>query len=427
MHASTRKGGTRVMAASYLVAVRKVGRDARLYLLTSGLMGFAFWGGLAAVLTNLYLLRLGYGSDFIGLYNACGGFGYGAFALPAGWVGRRLGSRQAMILGLSMGAVGGTLVPLAESGPAEWRIPWLLISNLTLAAGQSFYSVNSSPFLMAATGPEERNHAFSFSSALGPLSAFIGSVSAGFLPGLFADLLQVTLAHSAPYRYPLFIAAAALVPAALAIVFTHPSEESVLGRLVGGSGPIPWSIMLFLGCTLVLRTPAESVARTFFNVYMDQALRQSTALIGSVAALGQLAGGAMALAAPLMMARLGAARSYAAASLVAALSLWPLALVPRWEAAGLGFIGVMAATSLSFPIMNVYSMLLTPPRWRASVASVVGLANGVSFVGVSLGGGYLIQSAGFPSLFLIASGLAIAATLFFWLRAPREQAARSAA
>ena len=413
------------MVASYIGTARRVSRDGRLYLLTSALMGFAFWGGISAVLANLYLLRLGYGSDFIGLYNACGGLGYAAFALPAGALGRKLGSRRAMLIGLSLGAVAGTLIPLAESGPVDWRVPWLLLSNLCLAAGQSFYSVNGSPFLMAATGPEERNHAFSIAGALTPLSAFVGSLGAGLLPSLFAALLGVTLAEPAPYRYPLFIAAAALIPAVLAILATHPIEETRPGLVIGGSGPVPWRIMLFLGLTLVLRTPAESVARTFFNVYLDQGLRQPTALIGSVTAIGQLVAGAMALAAPLLMARLGIARSYIVVSAAAAVSLWPLALIPTWQAAGLGFVGIMAATSLSFPCMNVYSMLLTPPRWRSTVSSVTALSMGISFVGVALGGGYLIQAAGFAILFLIASGLALMATVFFWhgSRVPKGEAA----
>ena len=413
------------MVATYLATLRRTSRDGRLYLLTSGLMGFAFWGGIAAVLANLYLLRLGYGSEFIGIYNACGGLGYAAFALPAGALGRRWGSRRTMILGLATASIFGMLVPLAESGPTSLREGWLLISNLCLSAGFSLYSVNGAPFLMAATGPEERNHAFSVSSALGPLSAFVGSLIAGLLPGFFAGLLGVGLTHPAPYRYPLFIAAAMLIPAVLAIFSSHPSGEKRMEQMVGGIGKAPLGVMALLALSVALRTPAESTARTFFNVYLDAGLQEPTSLIGMLTAAGQLMSVPMALMAPLLMAKFGIGRTYALASLGAAASLLPLALVPHWGAAGVGFMGVMGSVSLSFPCMNVFAMLVTPRPWRSTTSSVVALANGVGFIGVALGGGYLIRAAGFPSLFLISSGLAIVATAVFWssFRTPRGELA----
>ena len=58
--------GADVLTA-YLRILSGFSRDGRLYLLASALLGLTYWGGIASVLANLYLLRLGYGPEFIGL------------------------------------------------------------------------------------------------------------------------------------------------------------------------------------------------------------------------------------------------------------------------------------------------------------------------------------------------------------------------
>src|SRR5690606_8293601 len=119
------------------------------------MMGFTVFGGIYSLLRSLYLLRLGYGPEFIGLVAAVGMLGWALACLPAGSIGRRLGVRQAMILGLGLATVGYCLFPLAEWLPNPWRSTWLILSylfsNLTIA----LFDVNSQPFLMNATTPEE--------------------------------------------------------------------------------------------------------------------------------------------------------------------------------------------------------------------------------------------------------------------------------
>ena len=79
------------MAANYVKALRLFGRDVRLYLITAALVGFC-WQGIYVVLFNLYLLRLGYGPEFVGLVGAVGLLAYAVLSLPAGALGRLLAS-----------------------------------------------------------------------------------------------------------------------------------------------------------------------------------------------------------------------------------------------------------------------------------------------------------------------------------------------
>ncbi len=177
------------MVATYLSAFRLFSRDARLFLLTSFLIGFTVFGGISTVLFNLYLLRLGYGPEFIGLVNAVGSLGLVLFALPAGAVGTRWGSRRTLVAGLALAALGNTLLPLAEFIPVGVRPGWLLVTNLIASLGMTFYIVNIIPFLMGVTGAEERNHVFSVQAALWPLAGFAGSLVAGVLPRLVGTAL----------------------------------------------------------------------------------------------------------------------------------------------------------------------------------------------------------------------------------------------
>jgi MFS family permease len=99
------------MASSYVHTLRLFSRDIRLYLISFALFAFTIFGGIYTVLLNLYLLRLGYGPEFIGLVNAVGLLALALFFLPAGAITRRWGLRRAMIAGLaSRRASGGWAV-----------------------------------------------------------------------------------------------------------------------------------------------------------------------------------------------------------------------------------------------------------------------------------------------------------------------------
>src|SRR5262249_43875959 len=106
------------MLAGYLGALRLFSRDVRLYLLTAVLIGLTVFGGIYTVLLNLYLLRLGYHSDFVGLVNAAGLLMVGLTCLPAGSLGARWGVRRTMIAGMLLMVGGFLLLPLCELVPA---------------------------------------------------------------------------------------------------------------------------------------------------------------------------------------------------------------------------------------------------------------------------------------------------------------------
>ena len=101
------------MVATYLQKLHLFSRDVRLHLITTALIGFTIHG-IWAVLFNLYLLRLGYTPEFIGLVHAVSMFVFAMFCLPAGALGTRWGSRCMLIISVTMITVGNGLLPLVE-------------------------------------------------------------------------------------------------------------------------------------------------------------------------------------------------------------------------------------------------------------------------------------------------------------------------
>jgi MFS family permease len=411
------------MVANYLNALRRFSRDVRLYLLITSLIGFSVFGGIYSVLFNLYLLRMGYGPEFVGLVNASGLLAIVAFSLPAGTLSGRWGTRRMMIAGLCLMVTGYGLspLPMPAFAPDAAQRTWILAANLLGGLGIATYLVNGSPFMMGATGPEERAHAFSMQGALSPLAGFAGSLVGGWLPGVLAPALGVSLDGPAPYRYALLIATVAMSPAVLAMLATRETGPARTEETATPAGPAPYGLIALMALVVLLQAAGEGAARTFFNVYLDAQLHVPTPQIGALFAVGQLLAAPAALTAPLLMARWGRGRTYVLASLGVALSLLPLALVPHWSAAGLGFVGLIALASIARPIVIIYQQEAVSPAWRSAMASGTTMGVGLSWFATALGGGHAIAALGYPSLFLTGAALTTSGALLFWahLRASR--------
>jgi predicted MFS family arabinose efflux permease len=421
------------MATSYLQQLRLFNRNVRLFLVTAAMLGLA-WDGIRIVLFNLYLLRLGYGTETVGLINAVGSFAFSIFAVLLGTFGARWNGRRSLIIGLSLMVAGLALLPLAGMLPPAWQLGWLYAANVLSFLGLAMWWVYSIPFLMGATGPGERNHAFSVQIALAPLAGFAGSLVGGALPGLFAALGGFPAEDPAAYGASLFVAALLLIPAVLALLPTRDPHSGI--RPAGVTGPAegharsaaPYGLILLIGVVVWLRFAGTASTNTFFNVYLDDGLGVSTALIGVLWAFGRLVSVPAALATPLAVARWGNARTILWGSLGLALFMLPLALVPHWAVAGMAFVGVSSLFAMTTGPIRVFSQELVTLEWRPAMSAAMNIGVGMSIAAMSLWGGFAIVAVGYRTLFLAAAGLTVAGALIFWFyfRVPRGEMARPA-
>ena len=372
------------------------------------------------MLLNLYLLRLGYGPELIGSANATIAIAFAAFSLPAGLLGRRFGIRRMMIVGSALSIIGFTLLPMTELVPPGLKVGWILITRFPSAFGMALYFVNVTPFLIADTSKEERSHAFSVQAALMPLSGFVGSLVGGFLPGLFANVLGVTLADPAPYRYPLLIAALLLLPVVPVLAATREVEVKEVKETATEKIPLPFALITLFSLFVLFRGSGEAIVRTFFNVYLDDALQVSPARIGVLLAFGQLLAVPAALSMPILVARYSRNRTVLLGSLGIPLGLLPIALIPHWGAAGFSLVAITALASVVRSAFLVYSMEVVPKEWMAATSGAVTMAMGLSYSITSFVGGYLIPVLGYRSLYLMGAALTVVAPLLFliYLRIP---------
>ena len=402
------------MFSTYRNAIRSFSQDVKLVLISSAFINFGYVG-IFVMLFNLYLLRLGFGTEFIGLINAVAQLGFALFSLPAGAIGSRWGSRRMAIIGLAVAVFGLFLVPMAEWLPKAWWSAWLMSSYVLAWLGGALFLVNMNPFLMALTKPDERAHVFSVRQAILPLAGFAGNLTGGFLPTAFANWQGLTLDQAGPYRYALFAAALLLMPAVVALIKTQEVEETrpqMETKAMKQAPPV--GLISFIALIVLLQVAGYSAANIFFNVYLDQGLQVSTSTIGFLSALGQLIAAPAALLTPLVVMRLGKGKTIIGGFLGLAISLLPLALLPYWGTAGLGFIGVNALFIFTAPVFVICQQELVSPATRATMSGAAAMATGLGTAAMAFGGGYLIVNFGYQTLFLTGAGLVTLSAILFW-------------
>lgn len=399
-------------------------RNVYLFLAIELLIGFTLDGGIFSVLFNLFLLRLGYGPEFIGVVNSSGLLAFALFSLPAGLWGRRWGIKRMLVLGMWIMLVGGILLPLAELLASPWQEWGLIAGYIAVMTGLAFFFVNSTPFLMGSVSSSDRNRVFALQTALLSLAAFVGSLVGGRLPALFAALLGLTTDYAAVYRYPLLLAGIVLVPGLLMIMMTEDVDPRLAEKASpdpkaetqgGVIGAAPFILLAMLVIVRIFQVSGVATTSIFFNVYLDTDLNVPTTQIGILSALGRLMAVVAALLVPWMAKRWGNLNLVVWACVGTAISFLPLALIPHWGAAGIGFIGIVGLSALRYPAFIVYAMELVAPEQRGTVAGSGEMAAGLIFAVIALGGGYWISTFGFPTLFLIASLLSAIGAFSFWI------------
>lgn len=402
--------------------IRLFNRNVRWFLAATAIHGFVFFG-IYSLLLNLYLIRLGYESEFIGVVNGIGPLMLALFSLPAGVVSRRYGGRRVMMGGYVVTAVSLGLLPLAALVPAAVREPWIAgIYAVTWAAG-AFVIVNFSPYLMRWTGESERNYAFAIQSALFPVAGFVGSFFGGVLPVLFASLTGLTLESPVPYRYALLVAAAIDLLAAFAIWKTDEVGGSVAAAQKGeqqDDGPLPIRMITLFTIVSLLMIAGEWTMRVYFNVYLDTTLGAHTTLIGTLSA-GALFMGLLALMSPRAAARWGRQKVVLIGLLGVFVAFLPWILVEHWLAAGVGYMIMIGSVSLTNPTFLVFSQTVVKPRWHTTIASAIAMSVGLGVAITSFGGGLIIATFGFQTLFLLGAACGLLGAFVVWRFLPREE------
>lgn len=395
-----------------------------LYMAAIFALGFTFDGGIFSVLQNLYLLRLGYGTEFIGAFNSAGLFVFALLSLPIGAI-QRWSSRQLLLLGIWLLTAGMLIVPLAQWGPESWQAFLLMSGRIVSFVGLAFFFVHSPPFLLAITSGEWQHRALAWQTAVLSLAGFVGGALGGYLPGWFAGAMGLALDDPTPYQLPLLIATGLFLLALFPMRRTpepdpvKPNEaETTIGdsfaSTPGWAGPIAL-LVIFIALVRILQVAAPGAIFSFTNVYLDDALGVSTSRIGLVTAIGRLFSVPVALITPLMLARWGGYRLVIWVSILSAVATLPLALPLGWEMASLGYILTAAIGPIRYLAFLVFSFSLVNPERRAIISGAGEMSIGMGFALSAFAGGYLIADYGYNQFYIVSLAASVLGTAVFWL------------
>ena len=409
---------TSAPSESYLATFRRFSRNARLYLSYALLSGLGT--GIWAVIFNLYMLREGFDLTFIGLFWMIDMLFHGLFAFPAGLIGDKIGRRKTFVIATALNIVarGALLFTLDPTN--------LLVLSAVAGIGEGFHAVAGEPFMMENSEPKERPHLFSLNSSFGMLSMFVGSLSGGFLPLVWAGTLGVPSIDPGAARWALVtslpLTFIALVP--LALMREKPIElvESFLDLFTLSNVVSHSTIAKLVLCGGLIGIGFGLTTR-FFNVFFYEAHQATDDQIGLILAFGSLSGAAAILLSPIITRRWGKVRSILFTQLASIPFLLLMALVP-----GLSFVIAFfflrgALYSVSMPLRQQLGMEFIVARERATTAGLTHMAFDLGGGAGALLIGFLVTGADFvPAFGTAAVILIIPAVLYYVFFLKMEQA-----
>ena len=92
-----------------------------------------------------------------------------------------------------------------------------------------------------------------------------------------------------------------------------------------------------------------------------------------------------------------------------------------------GGVGGVRGVSETGSVFIVFNQEIVVERWRVTISSTLTMAYGISIAGISLGGGWLIETSGYPALFGGSTLITLLGVLCFhiYFRTPRGEYANS--
>ena len=217
---------------AYLSHVRQFTPNARKFLAFQFFL--ALNSGIYGVIFNLYLLKLGYHEDFMGVMLGVVYVSSGLLSLPAALLCDRIGRRKILLLSSGLLALSLALLYTITTGEM------LIFASVLYGIATGMTAVASSPFMAENSSRDERIHLFSMNSVVMMSSSVLGSLAGGMLPGLLAGASGESLDTVLPYRLTLYLSLAAVLLTLVPLVLIKEKSRPRLARMerlpAGGKG-----------------------------------------------------------------------------------------------------------------------------------------------------------------------------------------------
>jgi MFS family permease len=400
---------------SYLLSIFRLDRSILVFIFGWSVIGLVH-AGIISVLVNLYVLKIGFDLSFLGLLNGSSQIIWALFAFPAGMLGSRFGLRTCVIAAYWVVTVGLILFLSAAWLPQALWAAGLLIGNGLIGVAAALVSVNGIPYLMAVASERDRSKAFTLQSALFTLSAFLGSLAAGALPGFLADRLPGMIDEARAFNIVMWLAVPAYIFTAFLMTTLRPEPKIIQANKEKAHEAAPLALLLFLGLFFCLQMGSEQSVLMFVNVYFVENLRQPAAIVGVIFAAARLLPFITSPLQPLVLNRWGAGRVLAGGYLLVAVCVLIMALVPTLTSGVILYILFSVIISFTGTARSLFGQEAVQPQWRTASSAVSSVSQAVSAGLIGFGAGSILNAGGFRGMFLIGAVLALIVIPLYMIR-----------
>ncbi|MCK9585744.1 MFS transporter [Methanothrix soehngenii] len=395
--------------SGYASKLRRFNPNARKYLLFVFLTTLN--AGIYGVIFNLYILRLGFGEDFLGLILSISATSMGLFSIPAAFVCDRLGRKRTLLLSSVLSAI--SLFFLYNTTTPELLVLFSLASGMASALGL----VTGSTFLLENSTKEERMYLFSMSSLIYTFSLLSGNMLGGFLPDILADLISAQSGSAISYRLTLYVSLVATVASLLPLAYVAEknSEENngIRGQLNIYRSIFKSKVIRQMTLFYCLYGVGWGTSLPYFNVYFDTVLGASANQIGIFFSVSQIFMILGYFLVPVLTERTGKVRLVSIVQILSIPFLLMFVLTNNLLIAVVGFVMRYMLMNMANPILNSFKLEIVQPEERSMINSIMWMAC-YTFVGIGNYVGGLMMAKGDSRMPFMVTGLFYAATAVFY-------------
>ena len=398
---------------TYWTRIKQFSPNARLYLASAILSGAAL--GVYSLVFNFYVISLNMDANIAGQLASMNSTTALVLAVPMGYLADVLGRKKCLIMS-------GATVSLAIAGMVIWPIKWVLFAMAALmGAAQSLSAVTMMPFLLENSGEQERTYLFSLGSGAQVTASFVGNSIGGSLPTWLGTRQGISPTSSTAYAGALAIVAAVSTLGLLPYFFMKmrhldKSERAHFAPLAYAAKKPAMLGKLIL--PILVTSFGAGLLMPFMNIFFRVAYHQPDPVIGNLLAWGALAMGIGLLIAPVLADRIGKIPVVVISQGLSIPFLALLGFAPWFWLSGFAYYIRIALMNMSSPVYQTFVMEHTEPEARATVASLVNMANNFGRAFSPSVSGWMQVNYGFGPVY---SGVLVLYTLsvflywkFFW-------------
>jgi len=389
-------------------------RNAKLYLISTSMLGLSF--GIWGVIFNLYLNldEIGFQPDFIGNVFAMSAIATGLAALPAGLFCERVGPKKAILISLTSNFA--SLIQIIVLEPSI-----LLFASLLSGLLGTIGWVASAPFMVENSEKEERTYLFSLDWALMVIMGVVGSYAGGVMPDLFnASLgLPTGTKTGSPFGYRIALLISIILAFATVIPIMLVKEKKIRRQetitiLSLRNIQSPKIIVKFMIPTALIGFGAGFIV-PLFNIFFKLKFSATSEQIGIISALGSVTLGLGTLIAPTLSEKIGKVKSIVICQLSSTPLIMLITISPNLTLAAAAYVLRGALMNMAGPVASTLQMEMVSETERATTNGFMIMADNIPRALTASISGEMMTGKDFFTPFLIPTITYLIASLSFYI------------